>query len=81
MAVRDSLNPSYNHDPFSLVGVSMYCSWAVNRAEWAPSANSASTRGWSEVKLAGGSGGGAVCRARATMSAGASASPGLSIWK
>ena len=33
MAVWDSLNPSHSHGPFSRVGVSMNCSWAVKSAE------------------------------------------------
>ncbi len=81
MAVCDSLNPSQSHGPFSRVGVSRYCSWAVNSAEWRPSWNTAFTVGSGDENVAGGVSGMAVWRVSATTSDGARVSPGLSIWR
>ena len=52
MAVFDSLKPSQSQGPFSRVGVSMNCSWAVKSAECRPSSKSASIAGFDEAKVA-----------------------------
>ena len=69
MAVCDSLNPSHSHGPFSRVGVSINCSWAVKSAEWRPSSNMASTTGDEDANDAACSSGTAAWRVRATTSA------------
>ena len=50
MSVSDSLNPSRRNGPFSRVGVSMNCSWAVSSAERAARAQMASSVGSDEVE-------------------------------